>query len=75
VAWAPIQSDVRTVEVKPKSDPKELAYAHWGYVRELLEAHEETDAVIERCGFHYVSAFLHGYKHALEDIGHGSPDA
>ena len=49
-------------------ETKELAEAHWGYSNELLLTHgipkEETDII----GFHYVSAFLHGYKHAKEGL-------
>ena len=46
----------------------ELADAHWGYVSEVLKKHMVSDNMIEIAGFHYKSAFVHGYKHAIEDI-------
>lgn len=47
----------------------ELASAHWGYVKSVLEAHDEDPNIIERCGFHYREAFIHGYKHGVESCG------
>lgn len=47
----------------------ELASAHWGYVKSVLEAHDEDPTVIEQCGFHYREAFTHGYKHGVESCG------
>lgn len=52
---------------------KELADAHWQYVEGVLEkafgacAHGR----MEEIGFHYKTAFEHGYKHGLEDAGVG----
>lgn len=43
-----------------------LAETHWSYVRSVLLAHEEWPEVVEKCGFHYVSAFVHGFKHGVE---------
>jgi len=40
---------------------------HWSYVKSLLEAHNEIEEDIPKYGFHYKSAFLHGFKHAKED--------
>ncbi len=48
-------------------DSKELAEAHWGYIKQLLKAHNEPELVIGLIGFHYKSAFIHGYKHAEEE--------
>ena len=48
--------------------PRENAEAHWSYIEALLHAHGEEPEVIEKCGFHYVEAFIHGYKHCAEDL-------
>lgn len=45
-----------------------LAEAHWQYIEGILAVHNVTIAVIAACGYHYKTAFVHGYKHALEDI-------
>jgi hypothetical protein len=47
--------------------PRENAEAHWRYVESLLRRHGEESAIVERCRFHYVEAFVHGYKHGVED--------
>lgn len=47
-------------------NPEELASAHWGYVKSLLELHGEEPVVIEKCGQHYRAAFVHGFKHGVE---------
>jgi len=43
----------------------ELAEAHWKYVEAVLEAHNVHN--VDEIGFHYKSAFIHGYKHGVED--------
>ena len=48
--------------------PEDLAEEHWAYIRNLLMVHGEDDSVIEKIGWHYTTAFVHGYKHALEKI-------
>jgi hypothetical protein len=49
---------------------KQLADAHWnGYVGELLRAFGVN--VADADGFNFISAFQHGYKHAVEDIRAG----
>ena len=52
---------------------RKLANDHWGYIAQLLEAHDESSDTIEICRFHYVEAFVHGYKHALEDLENEEP--
>ncbi len=48
---------------------KELAEAHWeGYVKGLLEATGVDKTIIKVCAFVYVSTFIHGYKHAMQDV-------
>lgn len=51
-----------------KARVRQLALDHWGYVGMVLDAHQVPPDIIAACGFHYRSAFEHGYKHALEDI-------
>jgi len=43
----------------------ELAKAHWEYVKNLLINHGIIDT--DQIGFHYKSAFIHGYKHGVSD--------
>lgn len=45
-----------------------LANDHWGYIEGLLRAHTESDTIITAIKYHYLTAFVHGYKHALEDV-------
>ena len=46
---------------------KELANAHWNYIRGVLDNTPLGDKVIEVIEFHYITAFIHGYKHGVED--------
>jgi len=46
---------------------EELARAHWGYIESVLSKHDLTMHEIELAEFHYVSAFIHGYKHGEGD--------
>lgn len=41
---------------------------HWAYVENLLFAHAISKNEMDIAEFHYKSAFVHGYKHALEDL-------
>jgi len=56
-----------TCKTAPKNTATELADAHWSYVEELLMAHQVPAAMVDNAKFHYKSAFIHGYKHAMED--------
>jgi len=47
--------------------PMKLADDHWAYIRDLLLAHNVGDYTVNIIGFHYRSAFKHGYKHGQED--------
>ena len=49
------------------SRAKELAEAHWNYINATLSAHGVPDDEIEKVGFHYKTAFVHGYGHGQED--------
>lgn len=46
---------------------KELAEAHWGYIKSLLEQHGEIPKNVEIIGFHYKTAMIHGWGHGYED--------
>ncbi len=46
----------------------ELANDHWEYVKEVLITHGESNEVIEKIGFHYRSAFVHGFKHGVDEL-------
>jgi hypothetical protein len=46
---------------------KELAEAHWGYIKGLLEQHGESARTIELIGWHYKTSMVHGYGHGAED--------
>ena len=46
---------------------KELAEAHWGYVKELLKISGVQEQEIKRIGFHYVTSMIHGYKHGYQE--------
>ena len=48
---------------------EELAQAHWGYIESLLKIHSVLDEKIKMVEFHYKTAFIHGYKHGVEDSG------
>lgn len=43
-----------------------LANAHWKYIKSVLITHEEELYVIDKCGFHYITAFEHGFKHGCQ---------
>jgi len=59
-------------------DGKRLAEEHWGYVEGLIELilKGEQKAVfsvskeylMELLKFQYIEAFIHGYKHGVEDF-------
>ncbi len=45
---------------------KKLARAHWKYIKKLLQEHGEPEKSIKKIGFHYKTAFKHGFKHGRE---------
>lgn len=50
-----------------------MVEAHWEYVKSVLEMELSEDlqtdkeGYIDRIGFHYKTAMIHGYKHGQED--------
>lgn len=50
---------------------KDLAEAHWEYIKGVLLAHKVSPEIVNLCAFHYKAAFIHGWKHAKEDQENG----
>lgn len=50
------------------TEAERLAEAHWDYIDGIMIAHQQQDNVRNVCRYHYVTAFVHGYKHALEAV-------
>jgi len=46
---------------------KELAENHWEWVRGLLESLQTPEFIVDVIAFFYITAFEHGYKHAMQD--------
>ncbi len=44
-----------------------LAQDHWDYIETLLYKHGLKFEILNVIGFHYKSAFIHGYKHGVTD--------
>jgi hypothetical protein len=53
--------------VKYEERAIELSNAHWEFISDLLDAHRIEENEIKIARFHYLQAFRHGYKHAVED--------
>jgi len=49
-------------------DIEELAANHWAWVADMLASHNVPVKDIDICGYHYQTAFVHGYKHAIQDV-------
>lgn len=67
--WAEIMRDAALLlhaDEKPEPGVERLAADHWLYVRNTLIAHGETAEILDKCGYHYRTAFAHGYKHGVE---------
>ena len=47
---------------------EKLVDDHWSYIRDLLKAHGINKELIKMSKFHYKTAFIHGYKHAKEEL-------
>lgn len=61
-----ISDELKRTQQRRTSRIERLAEAHWVYVESVLRVHGESDDVIDKCGHHYRSAFVHGWKHAEE---------
>lgn len=47
---------------------KQKAARHWSYLEEVLQQHEVSEKEIDIIGFHYRTAFIHGWKHGVESV-------
>ena len=59
-------------EQEPKSDVKKLAEDHWKYNKPILDMTIPTHGmskqdIINLVEYFYISALVHGYKHAQDD--------
>lgn len=63
-----VNKNVLTSTKSKTSRSETLAKDHWGYIKSLMETHRVDENTINTMGFHYVTAFVHGYKHAQEDM-------
>ena len=52
---------------QPQDKPHSLAFAHWDYLRKTLLVHGLSKKKVDIIGHHYTTAFIHGYKHGVED--------
>ena len=52
-----------------ESKEHELAVEHWKYVKGVLINAESNinSRILDIIGFHYITAFKHGYKHGKEE--------
>lgn len=60
--------DYEHTKVNSESDVHKLAVAHWDYVKGVL-INAETNInhkLLDVIGFHYITAFKHGYKHGKD---------
>jgi hypothetical protein len=53
---------------------KKLAGEHWNYIRDVLMIHGVNQETVYLIGFHYVTAFEHGWKHAIQSFRKGRDD-
>lgn len=49
------------------SKAEDLANAHWEYVGGLLKFHIVNDFNLKEYEHLYITSFIHGYKHGIED--------
>lgn len=61
--------DYEKTEVNSKDETHKLAVAHWDYVKAVLINSESNinHKLFDIIGFHYITAFKHGYKHGKKD--------
>ena len=52
---------------------EQIAEEHWEYLKGVLENAGLLDYRIEEIGYHYKTAFIHGWKHALEEYKQKNP--
>lgn len=60
--------DEQEFSLRYPTEPERLAREHWSYVEGILIAHKASSEVLFACRYHYITAFEHGYKHAMESV-------
>ena len=70
--WSKDEENNSGGEKDPNGVSKELANAHWSYIEKLLKCHGVGTSIIDIVGYHYVSSFIHGFKHGVEYIENGN---
>ena len=50
-------------DIVPGTTPERLAEDHWEFIKSVLANHGVVDGDIDMIEFHYITAFVHGYKH------------
>jgi len=48
-------------------DKEKLAWDHWNYIEGILRTQGIEVKQLETIKYHYTTAFIHGYKHGVED--------
>jgi len=48
-------------------DNEKLAWDHWNYIEGVLRTQGIEVKQLETIKYHYTTAFIHGYKHGVED--------
>ena len=56
-----------------EKEVNEMSERHWNYIRDILMIHGVDKEIIYLIGFHYRTAFAHGWKHAKEDGVQNAP--
>ena len=57
---------METTDKKEMADAERQAELHWDYLQGVLLAHGTPLSLVEICGHHYKTAFVHGWKHGAE---------
>ena len=57
---------VDAFDYRPTIGAEKLAEDHWSYIDDVLSLAGRSQLQLDEIGFHYKSAFIHGYKHAKE---------
>jgi len=62
-------ADYLIPKCEAKNKAEELAEAHWKYVSGVIYYAKAAgdEAEIEEIKYHYITAFIHGYKHGVEE--------
>lgn len=50
----------------------QLAEEHWNFIAPIVDLFELTDRNIHLVRYLYVASFIHGYKHAMQEVENGT---